>query len=342
MKIDRRQVLGGLGVLPLVGGLAFARPHRRRELIKPQALKPGSTVAIISPAGPLDPGELDRAVANIESLGFKAKVGKSAGGKNGFLAGTDAERYDDLHAAFADRSIEAVWCSRGGYGVTRLLPMIDFELIRKNPKIVIGYSDITALLLSIYQHSGLVTFHGPVATSTFTDYSKSNALDVLMGKEPDHSITFPQPPATSDAKPTAPPVVITSRKCSGQTIGGNLSLIGAMAGTPYAIGSLKNKVLFLEDVNEPLYKVDRLLTQLLQSTDVRTAAGIVLGQFTTGGNPAAETIDVVKDRLGSLEIPVVYGFPFGHIREQFTIPICIRADLDTDKMSLRFTEKAVQ
>ena len=342
MKLDRRQVLRAFGALPIGAGLVSAKERPRRELIRPKALKPGDMVAIVSPAGPLDNGELDRAVANIESLGFKAKVGKNAGAKNGFLAGTDTERYDDLRSAFSDPSVNAVWCSRGGYGVTRILPMIDFELIRKNPKIVIGYSDITALLLSIYQHAGIVTFHGPVATSTFTDYSKANALDILMGKAAGHPIAFPVPPPASDGKPAAPPVVITGGKCSGQAIGGNLSLIGAMAGTPYAIGSLKNMVLFIEDVNEPPYKVDRLLTQLLQSTDVRSAAGIVLGQFTTGGTPAADTIDVVKDRLGSLGIPVVYGYPFGHIREQFTIPIGIKADLDTDKMSLKFTEKAVQ
>src|SRR5215813_4000461 len=236
MKLNRRQVLGALGALPVAAGLVSAKQHSRPDLIKPKALKPGDTVAIVSPAGPLDTGELDRAVANIESLGFKTKVGKHAGGQNGFLAGTDAERYEDLRTAFTDSSIDAVWCSRGGYGVTRILPMIDFDLIRKNPKIVIGYSDITALLLSIYQHSGVITFHGPVATSNFTDYSRSNAIDVLTGKATEHAVTFPAPPPGSDVKPAAPAVVITGGKCSGQMIGGNLSLIGAMAGTPFALG----------------------------------------------------------------------------------------------------------
>ena len=339
MKIGRRQLLGSLGALPLAAGIASARS--RRDLIKPKALKAGSVVAIISPAGPLDTGELDRAVTNIESLGFKAKPGKFAGGKNGFLAGIDRERLEDLHAAFADTSVDAVWCSRGGYGVTRLLPSIDFEMIRKNPKVVIGYSDITALLLSVYRHAGIVSFHGPVATSTFTDYSKSNALDILTGKTAEHVIAFPDQPTGADAKPAAAPAVVRGGNCSGEAVGGNLSLIGAMAGTPFAIGSLKNMLVFLEDVNEPPYKVDRLLTQLLQSTDIRSASGIILGQFTTGGNPAADTIDVVKDRLSPLGIPVVYGFQFGHIHEQFTIPFGIRSVLDADKMLLKFTEKCV-
>ncbi len=346
--MNRRALLKGAATLPLLATASMGQsspttpfPAKR---IKPARLTAGDTVGLIAPASGLKPESFDQAVQKIESLGFKTKVGKYARGLHGVFSGTDAERAHDLHWAFADAEVRAVWCIRGGDGAPRILPTVDFDLIRKNPKIFVGYSDITALHTAIHQNCGLVTFHGPVGISGFSDYAKQHVLNVLMNPTAPYKIEISEGnrAKTSEFFRTE---VITAGKARGPLIGGNLSLLTALAGTPWALTQMKGKILFLEDIDEQPYRVDRMLTQLRQSIDMRSLAAVALGVFdgckATEQKPSPPLIEVVKDRLGDLGIPVIYGLSFGHIRDQFTLPIGIEAELDTSTAILTLLETGV-
>ncbi|MEL7123811.1 MAG: LD-carboxypeptidase, partial [Bacteroidota bacterium] len=262
--------------------------------------------------------------------------------KNGYNAGTDQQRLDDLHSMFRDLNVKAVWCVRGGYGCTRLLPMIDYELIRNNPKILIGYSDITALCNIIFQKTGLVTFHGPVASSTFEDYSIKAIQKVLMEAKPmniqlnNHPNKIP----TVDCQP----FTLKAGETSGVLAGGNLSLLAAMVGTPYEV-DLNNKLVFIEEIGEKPYRIDRMLTQLRQSGSFKNVKGIVMGIFNDcNPEPEDESLSLKQclvDRLKTIDVPIQYGYAFGHIRHQFVLPVGINAQLNTLKNSLLLTETAV-
>ena len=334
-------------MLPFLAQLVFGENRRSssdRKIIKPKRLAKGDTVAVIAPSSGVAPEAFEKAVQNLSDLGFKTKTGKSARARTGFLAGTDRQRLDDLHQAFGDAEIKAVWCVRGGYGVSRFLPDLDFNLIKKNPKIFIGYSDITALHTAIHQNTGLVTFHGPVAASTYSDYVKNHVVNVLMNPSAPYKIEL-SPANIAKESNLFKTQTITPGKCRGELIGGNLSLLTALAGTPFALRNMKGKLLFIEDVGEQPYRIDRMLTQLRQTIDLRQLAGIALGIF-EDCNPKDATasqslIEVLKDRLGDLGIPVIYGLSFGHIRDQFTLPVGIEAELDTEKATMTFLETGV-
>lgn len=343
--MKRRDILKGLAAVSFLGSPVFGKIRRneKHKIIKPKRLKTGDTVAVIAPASGLSRESFDNALKNLESLGLKTKVGKSARGNRGFLAATDKERLDDLHWAFSDKEISAVWCVRGGYGAGRLLPDIDYNLIRKNPKILIGYSDITAFHLAISNNTGLVTFHGPVAASELSDYTKKHVTNVLMNPSAPYKIELSEY-NKANASNLFKTETIVGGKCRGKLIGGNLSLLSALAGTPFALANLKGKILFIEDVGEQPYRIDRMLTQLRQSADLRSLAGIALGIFEDCNPRAKDTqtlLDVVKDRLGDLSIPVVYGLSFGHIRDQFTIPVGIEAELDAGEATITLLETGV-
>jgi muramoyltetrapeptide carboxypeptidase len=299
---------------------------------------------VIAPASGLKPDAFDRALQKLTGLGFKPKVGRYARGQRGLFSGTEAERLHDLHWAFADPEVRGVWCVRGGDGAPRLLPDIDYALIRKNPKVFVGYSDITALHLALLQNSGLVTFHGPVASSSFSDYARESVLAVLT--QP----TAPYVNAVSaDHRAKTSPLfkteVITPGHARGRLVGGNLTVLTALAGTPWALREPAGKILFLEDIDEQPYRVDRMLTQLRQSLDLRALAGIALGVFegcvATDNKPSPPLIEVLRERLGDLGIPVIYGLSFGHVRDQFTLPLGITAELDTASATVTFLETAV-
>jgi muramoyltetrapeptide carboxypeptidase len=350
--MKRRDLLKSLATLPILATAAFGKNSvTDKKIIKPKRLKTGETVGLIAPAGYVDDEEFNEAVQNIESLGFKVKLGKNVRQRYLFLAGTDKQRVEDIHWAFSDREIKAIWCIRGGYGITRLLPALDFNLIRKNPKIIIGYSDITALLLAIHQNTGLVTFHGPGASSDFNEYSQNNCLNVLMSPTNSYKIELSTNNKLRDDA-AFKTTVITKGKARGKLIGGNLTLISVMNGTPFQLKNPKGKILFLEDVNEPPYKVDRMLTQLRQPIDFRQLAGVAGGIFTgsssrqtatstTSQTSETTTIDVLQDRLGDLGIPIIYGLSFGHIREQFTLPLGIEAEFGTENATMTFRESGV-
>ncbi|MEO1264012.1 MAG: LD-carboxypeptidase, partial [Bacteroidota bacterium] len=285
-----------------------------------------------------DDESLEKAVANVEGLGFKVKLSKNIKAKKGFIAGSDQQRIDDLNWAFSDKNIKAVWCARGGYGCSRLLPKIDYKNIKNNPKIFIGFSDVTALVNAFYQKTGLITFHGPVAASNFTDFTKEQLMAVLVeGQEP-HEINLPQIENQS-----IEPFSFTSKKTKGELAGGNLSLLAAMAGTDYAV-DFKNKIAFIEDIGEKPYRIDRMLTQLRQACQLDKACGIALGDFSGCDSKDENSLtlnETLTDRLQFKGMPVGYRFPFGHTNDHCTLPIGVKVELDVENKRIKLLESAV-
>lgn len=312
------------------------------QLRKAPRLKAGATVALIAPCSPPTEEKISKALANLDALGFKIVEGKSLRARLGYLAGSDQERLADLHWAFQDPAIDAVWCVRGGYGASRLLPDLDYDLIRKHPKPFIGYSDVTALHLAIHARTGLVTFHGQVAGGDFPEGTVEHFKAVVMDAADKHVIAAPREGFPDEAYR---PFTITTGKAQGVLTGGNLALLSALAGTAFA-PVFKNKIAFIEDVGEQPYRLDRMFTQLLQATDLSKAAGIALGVFNEcqpkPDSPSLSLPDTLRDRLAGLGIPVAYGIPFGHVSYQATLPYGVRAELDATAQTLTILEAAVR
>ncbi|MEM9823097.1 MAG: LD-carboxypeptidase [Bacteroidota bacterium] len=311
---------------------------------KANRLKKGDVIGLIAPGSALSDDKIQKAHQNLEAMGFSVKMGQHLSAQKGYLAGTDEQRLGDLHQMFADPQVKGIWCARGGYGCTRLLPSIDYRLIKNQPKVLIGYSDITALLQAIHCQTGLIGFHGPLASSDFNDYVVANLEAVLMEARED--VLLENAKANLDKEdPIYHPRIIASGQASGPLVGGNLSLIAAMSGTKYD-WMVKNKLLFLEDIGEKPYRIDRMLTQLLQTHSLKKAAAIVLGIFSgceaKEGDQSLSLMDTFKDRLSHLGIPVIYGMSFGHIDHQFVLPVGAKASLDTQTQRLRLLESAVQ
>jgi muramoyltetrapeptide carboxypeptidase len=314
-----------------------------KKLIKPSRLQKGDTIGLVTPASPASEEKISKAIQNIESQGFKVKYTGAIRNRNGHLAGTDEQRLADFHAMFLDKEVKAIWCIRGGYGCTRILPNIDFDLIKKNPKILIGYSDVTALLHAIQQKTGLICFHGPVGATPFTPYNVKHLSETLYHTQNQQLITLSEDNLSKEDA-AYKPIIIRGGKASGQLSGGNLCLLSTMAGTPFQV-DFKDKLVFLEDVGEKPYRIDRMLTQLLQSSNLDKAKGIILGIFEDclpkDEEYSLSLIDTLKDRLGNLNIPVLYGFSFGHIKNMCTFPMGINAEFDADAMTVNFLENAV-
>ena len=314
-----------------------------KKNIIPASLKKGDTVALIAPGSPIKPEKFQIAIANIESLGLVPKYTDTVFKKYGYLAGIDQERLDDFHQMVSDPTVKAIWCLRGGYGCTRLLHQLDFNLIKNNPKIIIGYSDITALLIAIYQKTKIVGFHGPVAISDyFTTYSKLNIENILFKREVDSFKIWYQP--QTDPKYKDHNFIINHGKASGRLTGGNLSLLVNLPGTEFA-PRFKGKLVFIEDVGEKPYRIDRMLTYLLAATDLKDAAGIILGIFVDCESKDDDSLSlqqVLMDRLSILGVPCFYGFTFGHVRDICTFPLGIDAQMDTSDMSVTLLEQAVK
>jgi muramoyltetrapeptide carboxypeptidase len=322
---------------------AAAAPKR---LIKPPRLRPGDLVGLIAPGGVVDDALIEKCVKNLEAFGMRVKISANIRAARGGYAGTVAQRADDLHSMFLDREVKAIWAARGGSGCIHLLPKINYPLIRNHPKILIGYSDITALLLAIYRLAGLITFHGPVASSTFSDYSAAHLKVVLMEPQPRFEINMSAQNAEKALQePHYARRTIREGVAVGRLVGGNLSVLSALVGTPYA-AELRDSVLFLEEIGEAPYRIDRMLTQLSQSGGLKNIAGAMLGVFqksaATDGEPSLTLADVLDDHFAQLKTPSVYGFSFGHIAQQFTIPVGVRARLDSANATLTLLEAAVQ
>ncbi|WP_426209540.1 S66 peptidase family protein [Massilia sp. TWP1-3-3] len=318
-KITRRAfaalaaAAAGASALPAAAHASSRAVHRR--LIKPPRLRFGDTIALVAPGGHTDDEAIRRAVHKIGQLGFRVREGAHLRAVHGNYAGSVQQRCDDLHAMFRDPDVKAIWCIRGGSGCISLLSSLNYRLIRAHPKILIGYSDITALHLAIHRHAALVTFHGPVAGSGPSDYTNTHMLAVLMEPQPTYTI----PMALENA-------------------------VRALAGTPYA-ADFRGALLFLEEVNEAPYRIDRWMTQLDLAVGLRRAAAVMVGIcencVPNDGETSltlAETLDI---HLKALVVPAVSGYSFGHIRHQFTLPMGIMARLDTLRQTVTLLEPAV-
>ena len=352
MKISRRafgSLLAATMALP-ASAEAATRARRRSisrpmKLTKPPHLRQGDLIGLIAPGGYTGDRSIEKAVRNIEALGFRVKTGTFLREVHGNYAGSVEQRLHDLHGMFADPEVKGIWAIRGGSGCISLLKHIDYALIRKNPKVLLGYSDITALHLAIYKHAGLVTFHGPVASSTMSDYSTEHMMAVLTDPQPTYTI----PMAIENSRraleePHYAMRTVHGGVATGPLMGGNLSLVAALAGTPYA-ADFRNSILFLEEVNEAPYRIDRWMTQLDLATGLDKAAGVMIGICDQCG-PAHErsslTLDETLDiHLQPLSVPAVTGYSIGHIRNQFTIPMGIKATLDTERQTVTLLEPGV-
>lgn len=302
-------------------------------------VRPGDVAAIVSPAGSVvSDDDINEAVEGVRRLGLIPKLGKNLGARWGYLGGRDTQRLQDLHEAFEDPDVKVVFPIRGGYGTSRLLPMIDFDLIRRNPKAFVGFSDNTSLVLSMNQFSGLVTFYGPNALFDWTPYTQENLRRVIMNSNPAGIFPFPDSQPEIDL---LPPFPIVKGKATGQLIGGNLSLLIQTLGTEWEIDT-RGKILFFEDVNESPYRIDRMLTHLWLARKLQVAAGFAIGQITE--SKSSDTLDVkevLRDRFEPLGKPCYVGFSTGHISNILTLPLGVDVELDSNRGILRATESAV-
>jgi muramoyltetrapeptide carboxypeptidase len=301
------------------------RKHEDVELIRPPRLEPGARVALVAPSGPLrGEAELARAIANVRSFAWEPVVADHALARTGYFAGADDERLIDLQRALDDDSIDAIWCLRGGYGSMRLLDRLDFAALVRRPKALLGFSDITALHCAAQCVAGVISYHGPTARAELTEFSRRSLTAALIdGSEP-----------CGHARGA---LRVRGGSARGRLAGGNLALLAALAGTPYA-PELSGAILVLEDVNEAVYRIDRMLQQLRLSGMLRGVRGLAFGAFTEApedaGDGARRLDDVILETADLLRVPCVSGIPVGHIDDQWTLPLGVQAELDADARSL--------
>jgi muramoyltetrapeptide carboxypeptidase len=311
------------------------------------ALKKGDVIAVIAPASAAN-DKAEQAAAWIAARGYSPRIYPSAQlASDDYLAGSDAQRLTDLHAVFADREVNAIICMRGGYGCARLLDKIDYDLLRRNPKILVGYSDITALHIAIARRAGFVTFHGPMLSSDFLANKQAPTEEALFamlrGDVPGGSvISHPE---------RFPLQTVHGGVASGRLAGGNLAIIGSMLGTPYEI-DLENTILFIEDAGETPQKIDRLLTQLRLAGKLSTVRGVLIGDFSEINDPTdtvdntvlnTQRIDALwRQMLEPLNVPVLAGWRSGHCDPNLTLPLGALVTLDAGRQQLRLDQSAVR
>ena len=318
------------------------------KVIRPRALRPGDTVGLITPSTYVtDPDRIELVRRTISHFGLHPKWGKNVGKREGYLGGSIRGRVDDIHAAFSDPEVKAVFCVRGGYGSAMLLDKIDFDLIRRNPKIFVGYSDITALHLGIHQRTGLVTFHGPTALSSFSDYTIGAFMRALFDPRPLGVLS--NPPEKNQLRPNHLTRVLRPGTATGPLIGGNLTLISTTMGTPWEIDT-SGRLLFIEDVDEQPYSMDRMLTQLRLAGKFRDIKGLIIGECSgcvpRDYKPSFESTfslgEVLDNILGDLKVPVLTGMTIGHTEDQLTLPLGVNATLDAAAATLTIEESATE
>ncbi len=294
---------------------------------RPPPLGAGARVALLAPAGPLaGPDDLARAEANCRAMGWEPVPGAAVLARDGYLAGTDQQRLDDFNAALRDDGIDGIWCVRGGYGAMRLLEGLQYDVLRRHPKTLMGYSDITALHAAIGMRCNLVTYHAPVARAELTPFSRES-LDraVVQGADP------------CGAAPGA--TTLRGGRAQGRLVGGNLALLAALSGTAFA-PDYDDAIVVLEDVNEDVYRVERMLLTLRLGDAFATCRGLVFGAFTNtpeqrpdyGGARSLEA--VLREVADLLRVPCISGVPVGHIADQWTVPLGMQARLDADARTL--------
>jgi muramoyltetrapeptide carboxypeptidase len=330
-------VLPAPGLQPLPRVPVGALPPR--PLIKPRRLRPGAVIGLVAPAGHLDrESQVEDTRRELELLGFRSRPGRHVLARHGYLAGTDEQRAEDLMAMFLDDDVDAVLALRGGWGCARLLPLLDYEAIRAHPKPLIGYSDITALLLAVYARSGVVTFHGPVGRSTWNEQTVESFRQVLVRRGKLYLSAVPPETARRDGYQP-----IRSGMADGPLVGGNLSVVSALAGTPY-LPDFAGHVVFFEEVSEDIYRIDRMLTQLRLSGAFDEAAAVVFGQCrscATAEVPGDGLAWLLRDHFGRGRRPAWTGAPIGHVSPVYTLPIGVPFFTDAALGTLVMQEPAV-
>lgn len=344
-------------------GVAFSRPR---------PVPPGGVIGVVSPAGPVPADALEAGLARLHAWGYRTVVGEHALDRRGYLAGDDGARASDFNRIWADPAVDAVICARGGYGAMRMLEQIDWEMVRRTPKFFCGFSDITALHFAMAQRAGLVTFHGPMvgafggaeaynAEGLRRALQETSALGLIPWPA-SGSAPVPAPETTPGSRPgSAPgpesvagaasqsvpqpfpqPVVVRPGVAEGTLLGGNLSLVTAMIGTPWE-PDLRGSILLLEDVDEPPYQIDRMLMQLKLSGRLQGLKGILFGDTVPAPTekPTLTLQEVLEEHLGDLGIPVLFGFPCGHTPYRATLPLGVQARLDATNATLTILEPAL-
>lgn len=308
--------------------------------LKPQRLQKGDLIGIISPASTIaDPSRIQRGVAYLEGQGYRTVVGEHVLNTYGYLAGTDEQRVGDLHAMFRNPEVKAIMCIRGGYGTPRLLSLVNYRLVARNPKIFVGYSDVTSLQLALWKKCSLVTFQGPMVGVDMPEpldaFTEELFWRMLTSRKKIGPVLGPDEPVNT----------VSAGKASGLLMGGNLAHLVASMGTPY-LPSFKGNLLFLEDIGEEPYRIDRMMSQLRHAGILRQASGILGGKFTDcapkdPAKPSLTLDDIFRELAGITPRPFMSNLPFGHEAKKITMPIGIRARMDAAKHTLEILEGAV-
>ncbi len=311
------------------------------RIVKPKKLEKGDLIGVISPASmPDDATKIEAGVRYLEKQGYRVKVGSNVGKIHGYLAGTDEERLEDLHAMFKDKNVKAIFCVRGGYGTPRLLDKIDYKIIKSNPKIFVGYSDITALQMAFLQKAGLVTFAGPMVAVDFyndvSEFTEEVFWAMITSDKKYGRINLPNEEKLFQ---------LTKGNASGKIVGGNLAVFTGLVGSEY-FPNLKDKILMLEEVGEVPYRIDRFFTQLKYAKAFDQIAGLIFGTFSecVDPDPTKRTLtlgEVIDDFMGHLKIPVVYNFKHGHIKDTVTVPFGIEVKMNSSRGFVDYMESAV-
>lgn len=348
--MDKRQFIktafATAALLPLANSAsAKTTPKSSRERLLPILLNKGDTVALLCPSKAVDDSvEIQIGKEALEAFGFKVKLGKHLNARRGHLAGTDSERASDINDAFADKEIKAVICLGGGSGAARLLPLLNYQTIRNNPKAVLGFSDITALHNAIYAQTGLITFHGPNATGSWNPFNADQFQRLFFQRELMHyeNLRGNEDDLVQRQNRTA---TIRSGKVRGELIGGNLTVFTALAGSPY-LPDFTGKILFLEDVEEAPYRIDRMLSTLKLMGALDKIAGFIFGACVdcrpNGGYGWLTLEEIFNDHIKPLNIPAYRGAMIGHIRQQFIVPIGGTVEMDADAGSFRLVDQVFQ
>lgn len=309
-------------------------------ILKPQRLKKGDLIGIVTPASPIaDASRIDKGVKYLERLGYRVVVGTNVGKIHGYLAGTDEERLADLHAMIADRRVKAIIAIRGGYGTPRLLSKFDYKLISQNPKVIVGFSDITALQLALWSRCRLITFHGPMA-----GVEMANAIDPFTEELFWRTVT-----STKKIGPlqwNTPPSMLQAGTSTGRLFGGNLSLVVSLLGTRY-FPTPADSVLFIEEIAEEPYRIDRMITQLRNSGVLSKCNAVLTGQFTDcipkdNTQPSLTIDDLLNAMAHDAGKPFLSNLPFGHVPQKITLPFGLKVRVDADEREVTYLEAAVR
>ena len=329
--------LSVLPVFPLNPGVEPDNKYSPPQTIYPKRLKAGNTIAIMGMAGALSDGSCVENCENaLKALGFNVQVGSTVRSKHGYLSGTDEERLGEFHQFIADPNMHGILFVRGGWGAARILDKIDYELIKNNPKVISGFSDLTSLLNAVYTKTGVITFHGPVACSSWDPFT----IEAFSTMAVEAGLAF------KPVKKSAIQTLNTWKQgaVEGVLVGGNLTVFTSLLGTPF-FPDCKDKILFFEDTHEEPYRIDRMLTSLHLSGVLNQVSGIIFGQFNDclAEKPKESFTleEVVKHHVSSLNIPILWGAPFGHVKEKWTLPIGGKVRLDTSIQLVKLIEPAV-